>query len=90
VAGDPQILRHGARVAIVGSRKASAQRLARARKQAKRLCERAIVVVSGLAAGIDTAAHQATLAAGGRTIAVLVHNQETFFGMTRCSAHSQP
>jgi DNA processing protein len=71
VAGDPQLLHHGARVAIVGSRKASAQGCARARKLATRLCERAIVVVSGLAAGIDTAAHQATLAAGGRTIAVL-------------------
>ena len=71
VAGDPQILHHGARVAIVGSRKASAQGLARARKLATRLCERAIVVVSGLAAGIDTAAHHTTLAAGGRTIAVL-------------------
>jgi len=71
VAGDPQILHHGARVAIVGSRKASSQGLARARKLATRLCERAIVVVSGLAEGIDTAAHQATLAAGGRTVAVL-------------------
>ena len=71
VAGDPQIVRHGARVAIIGSRKASTQGLARARKLATWLCERAIVVVSGLAAGIDTAAHQVTLAAGGRTIAVL-------------------
>jgi DNA processing protein len=71
VAGDPAILRYGARVAIVGARKASAQGLARARKLATRLCARGVVVVSGLAAGIDTAAHQATLAAGGRTIAVL-------------------
>ena len=71
VAGDPAILRYGARVAIVGARKASAQGHARARKLATRLCARGVVVVSGLAAGIDTAAHQATLAAGGRTVAVL-------------------
>src|SRR5215510_8711367 len=71
VAGDPTLLRHGARVAIVGARKASVQGRARARKLATRLCAHGVVVVSGLAAGIDTAAHQATLAAGGRTIAVL-------------------
>lgn len=58
-------------VAVVGSRKASADGLARARRLAKQLVARDFVVVAGLAAGIDTAAHTATLEAGGKTIAVV-------------------
>lgn len=58
-------------VAVVGSRKASAEGIARTKKLAKALIERGITVVSGLAAGIDTAAHEAALAAGGSTIAVI-------------------
>ena len=71
IAGDVGVLRDGGRVAIVGSRKASSDGLARARKLAKLLVDRGIVVVSGLAEGIDTAAHTATLDAGGRTIGVI-------------------
>ena len=71
VAGDRHLLRQGARVAIVGSRQATPEGRARARQLAFRLCERRIVVVSGLAQGIDTAAHQAALAQDGRTIAVI-------------------
>ena len=71
VAGDIGILETGARVSIVGSRQASPDGLARARKLARRLVEGGTVVVSGLALGIDTAAHTAAIQARGRTIAVI-------------------
>lgn len=58
-------------VAVVGTREASEVGLRRARKMATALTGDGVTVVSGLARGIDTAAHEATLAAGGRTIAVI-------------------
>lgn len=58
-------------VAVVGTRDASPEGLDRARRMAGLLAERQVTVLSGLARGIDTAAHEATLASGGRTIAVL-------------------
>jgi DNA processing protein len=57
--------------AVVGSRKASAAGLEKAAEIARDLVASDYVVFSGLAAGIDTASHQATLAAGGRTVAVI-------------------
>jgi DNA processing protein len=71
VAGDADLLRAGPCVAIVGSRKASPQGLDRARKLASLLTRHGVIVVSGLAAGIDTAAHETAMQCGGRTIAVL-------------------
>ena len=71
VSGNRDYLRSGARVAIVGSRKASAEGVARAGKLAALLVQRDYVVVSGLAKGIDTAAHTRAIAEGGRTIAVI-------------------
>lgn len=71
VIGDEGLLRAGRRVSVVGSRKASSASLKRSRKLARALVAHDITVVSGLAAGIDTAAHRAAIEQGGRTIAVL-------------------
>lgn len=58
-------------IAVVGTRAATRKGLLRASRMASLLTESGITVVSGLARGIDTAAHQATLDSGGRTVAVL-------------------
>lgn len=58
-------------VAVIGTRNASDEGLKRAAKMATLLVERGVTVVSGLAMGIDTAAHTATLERGGRTVAVM-------------------
>lgn len=58
-------------VAIVGTRAASPGGVARASALASGLADRGIPVVSGAAAGIDTAALTAALSAGGRTVAVI-------------------
>jgi DNA processing protein len=58
-------------VAVVGTREPTSSGLAEARTMASLLADRGVTVLSGLARGIDTAAHEAALAAKGRTIAVL-------------------
>ncbi|MFV2010618.1 MULTISPECIES: DNA-processing protein DprA [unclassified Micromonospora] len=58
-------------IAVIGSRKASARGSGIARSVAETLANRGVTVASGLAHGIDTAAHTAALAAGGRTVAVI-------------------
>jgi DNA processing protein len=69
VQGDPSAL-HGPAVAIVGTRRASAEGLQFAELLARDLAARGLVVVSGLAYGIDAAAHRGALRTG-RTVAVL-------------------
>jgi DNA processing protein len=65
-------------VAVVGTRAASPDGLSRARRMAAQLVQHKVTVVSGLARGIDTVAHESALAEGGRTVAVIGT------GITRC------
>jgi DNA processing protein len=58
-------------VAVVGTRNPSPLGRKRAGQLASQLTKNGVVVISGLARGIDSAAHEATLSAGGRTIAVI-------------------
>ena len=58
-------------VAIVGSRAATPYALEVAARLARELAARQVVVVSGLARGVDGAAHRGCVEAGGRTLAVL-------------------
>ncbi len=58
-------------MAIVGARRASRYGRATAERLGRELAELDLTVVSGLARGVDAAAHAGALAAGGRTVAVL-------------------
>lgn len=66
-------------LAIVGSRRPSRQGLSDSSDFAKALATGGFVITSGLAYGIDAAAHQAALDAGGQTIAVLGSGIDTIY-----------
>ena len=58
-------------ISIVGARKATEQGIKKAKMIAEDLCEKKYTILSGLATGIDTAVHQATIEKGGHTIGVI-------------------
>ncbi len=66
-------------VAVVGSRKATGYGLEVARKLSYELVSSGITVISGMARGIDSAAHKGALEGGGRTVAVLGCGTDTVY-----------
>lgn len=72
-------------ISIVGTRKATATGKAAARSFAFELAKQGVVIVSGGALGIDTAAHQGALQAGGKTVCVLGCGIDANYLMTNAS-----
>jgi DNA processing protein len=70
VVGDPAALSRTG-IAVVGSRNATAQGISNARQFSQALAANGLCIVSGMALGIDGAAHEGALEAGGVTVAVL-------------------
>ncbi len=66
-------------ISIVGTRKASLSGRSIAKEIASKFSKRGMVIVSGLAMGIDTAAHEGALAAKGQTVAVLAHGLDFIY-----------
>ena len=66
-------------VSVVGSRKPTAQGLSTARQIGRKLAEAGIVVVSGMAEGIDAEAHKGAIEAGGKTVAVLAGSVDAIY-----------
>ena len=78
VRGDPGLL-NWPQIAMVGSRNASRQGLENARKFAKYFVQQGFAVTSGLALGIDGAAHAGAIDGAGPTIGVTAHGLDKIF-----------
>ena len=71
VKGNLPVIDEEVAIAMVGTRKATPYGVEAAEKIAYGLCKQGAIVVSGAAAGIDSASHRGALRAGGKTVAVL-------------------
>ena len=69
--GDLEILQQAPRISVIGSRSADHNALHRTKVLSKTIVTHGGVVVSGLAHGVDTAAHKEAIERGGRTIAIV-------------------
>jgi DNA processing protein len=79
VAGDPLALEARSSIALVGTRRATDSGRAVAARLASTLVSAGCTIVSGLATGIDGAAHSATVHAGGTTVAVIGSGHAALF-----------
>lgn len=84
-----QLISHSPTIALVGSRRASADGLELARELGRTLSLCGVSVISGMALGIDSAAHEGALAADGRTIAVLACGPERAYPARRKQLHAE-
>jgi DNA processing protein len=88
VVGDPACLWHPS-VAVVGSRSPTAGGRDNALDFAQALAASGLSITSGLAAGIDTAAHEGALAAGGQTVAVLGTGSDVPYPRANTALHGR-
>lgn len=72
-------------VAIIGARRASPEALEMARGLGRALSAAGVTVVSGLALGVDSAAHEGALDGGGRTVAVLATGADRTYPRTKAA-----
>lgn len=79
VQGDPQALADGPHVAVVGTRNASAEGVRATHAAVRTMAAYPMTLVSGLANGIDAAAHGAALRDGIRNVAFLGHGTDLVF-----------
>ena len=76
-------------VAIVGTRKASQEGLEMARSVGRGLARARVTVISGMALGIDSAAHAGALEGGGATVAVLAGAAEIAYPRSKAALHQR-
>lgn len=79
VSGDLSLLEGPPRIAVIGTRNPTPEGENRARRFVRELVKNGIIIVSGLAEGIDSVAHRTAIDNKGRTIAVLGTPLNEFF-----------